>query len=68
MPTNVRCYPNTDQIADMPRMTLSAISGLMHRSKQHLYSITSSALICNVDGTVKKRKTASRWPRWTVLS
>jgi hypothetical protein len=40
----------------------------MRRNKQHPYSITSSTLICNVNGTVKKRKTASRWPRWTVLS
>jgi len=42
-PTNVRCYSNSDQIADMPRMTLSAITGLMHRSKQHSYSIISVA-------------------------
>jgi hypothetical protein len=29
----------------------SAISGLMHRSKQHLYSITSSARASSVGGT-----------------
>src|ERR1017187_7763478 len=31
---------------------LSATSGLMHRSKQHPYSITSSALVSSVGGTV----------------
>src|SRR5450759_3051023 len=32
---------------------LSAKSGLMHRSKQHLYSITSSAATSNAVGTVR---------------
>jgi len=31
--------------------TISAISGLMHRSKQHLYSITSSAAADMPSGT-----------------
>jgi hypothetical protein len=37
----------TEHIATQ-QTTLCAISGLMHRSKQHLYSITSSALVCIV--------------------
>jgi hypothetical protein len=32
---------------------LCANSGLMHRSKQHLYSITSSARASTVSGTVR---------------
>jgi hypothetical protein len=32
-------------------MSLSAINGLMHCSKK-VYSITSSALVCSVCGTV----------------
>src|ERR1035437_9814012 len=35
------------------RMTRSANSGLMHRSKQHLYSITSSARVSSDGGIVK---------------
>jgi hypothetical protein len=30
---------------------LSAISGLMHRSKQHFYSITLSTMASSVGGT-----------------
>jgi hypothetical protein len=33
VPTNVRYAPNSDQNVASRRMTLSAISGLMHRSK-----------------------------------
>jgi hypothetical protein len=33
VPTNVRYAPNSDQIGEMPRTTLIARSGLMHRSK-----------------------------------
>src|SRR5450759_4913553 len=35
------------------RMTLCAKSGLMHRSKHHLYSITSSARASSDGGTVR---------------
>jgi hypothetical protein len=43
VPIIVRCYPDSDQILRRSEMTLSANSGLMHRSKLQLYSITSSA-------------------------
>jgi hypothetical protein len=50
VPINVRYAPNSDQITNKPRMTLSARSGLMHRSKLHSYSITSSAVNRNLVG------------------
>src|ERR1039458_4951737 len=50
--TVVRCYSNSGQTLRRSEMTLSAKSGLMHRSKQHLYSITSSARAISVGGTV----------------
>ena len=38
--------------ADMPRSLLGAIFGLMHRSRLHGYSITSSAVLSSDGGTV----------------
>src|ERR1035437_80945 len=45
--------PNSDQILRRSEMTLCAISRLMHRSKQHLYSMTSSAVVSSDGGTVR---------------
>src|SRR5664280_602217 len=42
-PRYVRSYPVSDHIADIAALPKSAMSGLMHRSKLHPYSITSSA-------------------------
>jgi hypothetical protein len=47
-------YPLIADIgADIAERQRSAISGLMHRSKQHLYSITSSARASSEAGTVR---------------
>jgi hypothetical protein len=35
---------NSDQTADMSRMTLSAMNGLLHRSKLNLYLIASAGI------------------------
>jgi hypothetical protein len=53
VPTNVGYASNSDQIGEMPRTTLSAKSGLMHCSKQPLYSITSSAIARTPDGMLR---------------
>jgi hypothetical protein len=50
-PTNVRYAPNSDQILRRSEKTLSAKSRQMHCSKQHLYSITSVALVSSAGGT-----------------
>ena len=42
VPTNVRCYSNSDQIADMPRVTLSATFYMVRRDSSA--SIVSSLL------------------------
>ena len=39
----VRFTPVRDRIADIAALRICAINGLMHCSKQNLYSITSSA-------------------------
>jgi hypothetical protein len=49
--TNVRYAPNSDQILRGSEMTLSAKSGLMHRSKERAHSISSSARESNDGGT-----------------
>jgi hypothetical protein len=41
LPINVRCNSNSDIIVRRREVTLRANNGLMRRSKQHLYSITS---------------------------
>jgi len=46
-------WSKSDQILRRSEMTLSAKSGLMHRSKQHLYSITASAWVRSVGGIVR---------------
>src|SRR5664280_563072 len=50
---NVRSCPKADKLLRCSEMTLSAISGLMHRSKQHIYSITSSARVRSAGGMVR---------------
>src|ERR1019366_2003126 len=40
---NVRSCPIADKMLRCRECPLSAVSGLMHRSKQHCYSITASA-------------------------
>src|SRR4051812_410546 len=54
---DVRCYSNSDQIADLPRATLRARSGREHvqqgASKTGTYSITSSARTSSDGGTVR---------------
>jgi hypothetical protein len=47
--------PATVQAASLhpPASETLNITGLMHRSKQHLYSITSSARTSNEGGTVR---------------
>jgi hypothetical protein len=43
------CYDSdSDQILHRSETTRCANNGLMHRSKQHRYSITSSARACNI--------------------
>ena len=51
-PRHVRCAPGSDRIADIAGGPVRANNGLMQRSKQHRYSITSSALTKSVGGTV----------------
>ena len=48
----VRFTPNSDQIADIAEGPSRAIFGLMHRSRLHSYSITSSAVLRSDGGTV----------------
>jgi hypothetical protein len=50
---DVRSTPISDAIADIAAAPLSAKPGLMHRSKQHIYSITSSAVATSDGGTVR---------------
>jgi hypothetical protein len=50
---NVRFAPKADKRADVLGCPLCAISGLMHRSKDRRYSITSSAVICMISGIVR---------------
>ena len=45
--------PKADMCGALARCPLCAKSGLLHRSKQHRYSITSSAAISKPGGTVK---------------
>jgi hypothetical protein len=42
-PHHVRSAPDSDRTADIADWQLRATSGLMHRSKTHLYLISSSA-------------------------
>src|SRR5258708_28048198 len=42
-PRRVRFTSVSDRTADVPRGPVRAISRLMHRSKRHVYSLTSSA-------------------------
>ena len=51
--TFVRCYSNSGQTLVWLECPLSAKSGLMQCSKQHLYSITSSARESSDGGTVR---------------
>jgi hypothetical protein len=50
VPTNVRYAPNSDRSRHQSELTRCAINGLMHCSKQHPYSITSSAIESTPDG------------------
>jgi hypothetical protein len=54
---DVRLSPNSGAKADIQPLRLSATTGLMHRSKEHCYSITSSAwassIWCAVSRVVK---------------
>src|SRR5450755_2363960 len=52
-PLHVRSYPNSGQTRARSVCPLSAKSGLMHRSKWHLYSITSSAMESTPAGMVR---------------
>jgi hypothetical protein len=56
----VRYASNSDQILRRSEMTLWANNGLMHRSKQHLYSITSSAR-ASMDEALLRRSTRILW-------
>src|SRR6187399_990047 len=56
---DVRFTPDCGHGAACVGCPLSAISGHSHRSKQHTYSITSSARASSVGGTVSP--SASRW-------
>jgi hypothetical protein len=49
--SDVCFYPDNGGIADVPRVLLGASSGLMHRSKRELYSMTTSARASSVGGT-----------------
>ena len=49
---HVRSYSNSGHSADGLAWSLSANSGLLHRSKQPLYSITASARASNCGSTV----------------
>ena len=49
VPINVRCYSNSDIIVRRSEVTLRAT--FVHCGKQHLYSITSSAMESSPDGT-----------------
>jgi hypothetical protein len=51
--TVVRCYSNSDHSTAGFVCPRSSRSGLMHRSKKHLYSITSSARVSSCGGTVR---------------
>ena len=53
VPANVRYAPNSDRFWRPGEMSLSANSGLMHRSNLQHYSITSSAVICIINGTMR---------------
>jgi hypothetical protein len=48
---HVRFTPGSDRTADIAGGPIRATTGLMHRSKQHRYSITSSARSSSDDGT-----------------
>ena len=50
-PRHVRLHPNAGSIAATHYLTSWAKRRLMHRSKQHLYSITSSAMESSPGGT-----------------
>ena len=58
MPSNVRYAPNSGQTRVRLDCPLNANNGLMHRSKQYLYSITSSARPRSVGGIVTRRALA----------
>jgi len=47
VPINVRCYSNSAIIIRRSAVTLRAMKRLMHCSKQHGYSITSSVRASN---------------------
>src|SRR5450756_530704 len=49
---SVETTSKSGQILQRSEMTRCAKSGLMHGSKQHPYSITSSAVVSRVGGTV----------------
>src|SRR4029077_17924005 len=51
--SNVRFAPESGHVRCTQRCPLRANSGLMHRSKQHRYSITSSASATSVLGTAR---------------
>jgi hypothetical protein len=51
--TVVRCCSNSGQTRVRLECPLCAKSGLMHRSKPHLYSITASAWVRSVGGIVR---------------
>src|SRR5476651_1069048 len=50
---NVRCCSNSDQNVASPRLSAKCQSRPTHRSKQHLYSITSSARGKNASGILR---------------
>jgi hypothetical protein len=52
-PLNVRFAPKPTKVSRQCSMSLRATSGLMHCSKQRLYSITSSVMTSNDGGTVR---------------
>jgi hypothetical protein len=53
VPIIVGCYSNTGQTRLRPEMSAKCKSRPMHCSKQHSYSITSSAVAMSVGGTMK---------------
>jgi len=54
---NVRCYSNSGQTRVRLNCPLCAKNGLMHRSNQRLYSITSSARASSVGGHTRDCET-----------
>jgi hypothetical protein len=52
---HVRFVPKADKRTEVALSPLCAKTGLMHRSKEHLYSITLSASTMRVGSTVSRR-------------